>query len=337
MADETRNPLERSTGNQHPDHDHRPVCALPRKLWSILREKLGADRFDAQLLKADEQLSSECGDMTRKIGRWGDIDIRFGLLRLSTVAISDDEAKLLERTNAQASHLQRIFNERIGRFWMQSRSYLGWLLSNRQFINEHDGLVNEWGSEIRKWRFPNRGVLAVPDTQIRDAIHEIRIQQFDAAFEKFFIRWRLQGLVAPYVPVPLSPLFAGGVPASMLHLLENTGAVFYIPDTFPVPSRDQLLGMLDDALHAGQAPEHLDEWMQIVRRDNSAKAELQTWSRLFEVQHYWRILKQRHSSALTGNAGKTQEAIAEFLGEGNEQPIKRALQRMRDNLGTEWC
>ena len=79
-----------------------------------------------------------------------------------------------------------------------------------------------------------------------DRVGNGRLQQFGEAFDAFFVRWRLSGLAAaPYLPVPMQPLFGGELPLPILGQLLATRGLFFIPDTFPIPSRDQFRKLLE--------------------------------------------------------------------------------------------
>jgi hypothetical protein len=62
---------------------------------------------------------------------------------------------------------------------------------------------------------------------------------------------------------------------------------------------------------------------------------LDPFARRFEIQHYWRLLRQRHTSALEGNTSRIETALSEFFGI-SEQSIHADLIEIRRRLGTEW-
>lgn len=115
----------------------------------------------------------------------------------------------------------------------------------------------------------------------------------------------------------------------------RAGGVFYLPDTAPVPSRDQLRGMLEHVLHPSERPDHLSEWLEIVRAGNSARNQLDPFARRFEIQHYWRLLRQRHESALEGNIGRIERALSEFF-EISEPAVHADFVDIRRRLRDDW-
>jgi len=140
-----------------------------------------------------------------------------------------------------------------------ARGYLGCLLTRAQFLDEHDALIREHESVIARWGTASFGSPAAPvGFDVATQSEQTRFRNPDARFVEFLTRWRLQGLAAPYLPVPLQPHFAGRLPDLMLRRYSEIGGLFVVPDTFPVPSRDEFRGMLDEAL-CSSPPEHLTE------------------------------------------------------------------------------
>jgi hypothetical protein len=128
---------------------------------------------------------------------------------------------------------------------------------------------------------------------------------------------------------------AGVFPIDVVKKWMGAGGVFYLPDTMPIPSRDQLRGMLEHALHRGDKPGHLTEWLEIVRADNPARNRMDPFIRYFELQHYWRILNQRHPSAICRKKEKLRNAFGRIFDVGSQQ-IKRDLADIRGRLGDDW-
>jgi hypothetical protein len=138
-------------------------------------------------------------------------------------------------------------------------------------------------------------------------------------------------LAAPYLPVPRGPLLSGFIPTTLLPQLVGTGRLFYFPDTYPIPSRDQLRQLLDDSLHGGEPPEHLKEWMGFIDQKNPAKNKIARFARLVELQHYWKALLARHAAALDGNQERLVQALASFL-KVSEDTIQRDLRLLQERL-----
>jgi len=108
-----------------------------------------------------------------------------------------------------------------------------------------------------------------------------------------------------------------------------------LPETMAIPSREQLRGLLVDSLHRGADSQHLDEWLHIIRATNPARTQMDRFARLFEIQHYWRILHARHEAALNGNTGKIEAALGQVFDISTET-IHADLIKIRDRLGGAW-
>ena len=320
----------------------RHFYTLPHDVIDAVVAALGADRFDADLLAMERRLSAICGDHTCNVGFWQDVAIAYRKVRpLPLPSFSDEQVRDVGQNPAAVSHALRIYKERdvvpLDRF---SRGYCGWLMTNRQFLDEHDALLTRHAETVRRWGTRHSAtflpaayrVTLIPGT---DPNHDPLWPKFVHDCDQFLLRWRLSGLAGPCLPIPAEPLMAGVFPAAVVQQLMDSGGVFYIPDTMPIPSRDQLRGMLDDALHSGGKPDHLAEWMEIVRAGNMARNQMDPFVRHFELQHYWRILHQRHASAVHRNVGKLEAAFAKILAVGTQQ-IHSDLIAVRKRLGSDW-
>jgi hypothetical protein len=111
-----------------------------------------------------------------------------------------------------------------------------------------------------------------------------------------------------------------------------TGA---FPDICPVPSRDKLREILEEALRERSAPDYLSEWFEIVHSDNVAKNQIPRYARIFEVQHYLRALYARHAAALERKKSAIALAISEYLTVSDDS-IERDLSFIADRLGPDW-
>ena len=155
------------------------------------------------------------------------------------------------------------------------------------------------------------------------------------AFEEFFIRWRLEGMPAPFVPQPMGVHLPVVDLRPVLGHMRQGGTTFYIPDICPIPSRDKLREILEEALRDRNAPDYLAEWFEIVHSDNVAKNQIPRYARIFEVQHYLRALYARHAVALERKKSAIVLAISEDL-KVSDDSIERDLSFIADRLGSEW-
>ena len=175
-----------------------------------------------------------------------------------------------------------------------------------------------------------RDAQAVPDAQLAQG----RLEQYVRAFEEFFIRWRLEGMPAPFVPQPMGPYLPVVDLRPVLGHMRQGGTTFYIPDICTVPSRDKLRELLEEALRDRSGPDHLAEWFGIVQSDNAAKNQIPRYARIFEVQHYLRALYARHPAALERKKSALIVAISGYLGVSDDT-IERDLSFIADRLGPD--
>lgn len=320
----------------------RIFFTLPEDVIDAVVAELGSECFDSDLLTMEKELSAICGNHSAIVGFWRCLPVSYAELRpLPAPSFSDELVRSAGLRPAAVNHALQVFRERdIAPLERFSRGYCGWLMTNRDFLDEHDTLLTRFRDVVSRWGTHPVATFLPTTTQSHliaddDLEDDPQWPTFVEECNRMFVRWRLRGLAALYLPMPSKPLMAGVFPLSVVSQLMQAGGVFYLPDTMPVPSRDQLRGLLDHALHRGQHPEHLEEWLEIVRADNMARNRMDPFVRLFEIQHYWRILHQRHASAIYRKTGKLEAAFGGLFGV-TEKRIHNDLIRIRKRLGGDW-
>lgn len=326
----------------HPLVGGRYFYTLPPAILDLVVRYLGEGRIDAELLAMERTLSAICGDHASRVGFWQGVAIPSQGLRTNEVkSFSAEDARSVGLNPVQVDHAMRVYKERdVLPLRRAFRGYAGWLVTNRRFLDEQDKLLADHGEAIAQRGTADAGIRISPPAELAGSLGgdpdaNPAWHDFCTACEAFLLRWRLQSLAAPYLPVPLQPLMAGMAPWTVVQRLMQVGGLFFLPDTIPLPSRDQLRGMLEHALHRGEQPEHLAEWLHIIRSDNTARNQMDKYARLFEIQHYWRILHARYASALQGNLGRVESALAEAFGVSKET-MKADVATIRRRLGTDW-
>ena len=325
----------------HPLVEGRYFFALPRYFWHSVYNKLGQEVFDAEVAELEQTLSVICYGNPWNVGFWNGRVFSYNQLRERPMWVPSPEEAASIGWNVSKDYLEESvqkYEDGKRVFSRVARAYVGWLLTNKAFLDEHDALFTGWSEMILRWGLDRLGVLPVTGMFLPgdDPTADASWPGYKAAFNEFFTRWRLLGLAAPYLPLPLEPLMAGCWPMSVVAQLNRSGGVFCLPDTFPVPSRDTLRNVLDDALHGSGLPEHLNEWMKLISRENAAKKPLLKLARILEIQHYWRILHHRHPKAIQGKLRVLKEAIASFL-DVTWDTVHRDLLWIRKRLGPNWA
>jgi hypothetical protein len=323
----------------HPLLNAGPFFTLPQRLLDKVVIRVGGDRFDAELLEMEYALSNVCGDHSSQIGFWGGQPINFLLLRPKSDPVDDSLAQAMTRwgkNQYEAWAISWLVRERLEWTADVHRGYCGWLMTNRAFREEHYQIFRIWAGEVAEHGVPNMGPVvrdapAIPDAQLAEA----RMGRFLGDFEHFFIRWRLEGMPAPFVPQPMGVHLPVADLRPVLGHMRQGGTTFYIPDICPVPSRDKLREILEEALRNRNAPDYLAEWFEIVRSDNFAKNQIARYARVFELQHYIRALYARHAAALKRKKSALILALSEYLYK-SEDSVERGLKFIADRLGPDW-
>ncbi len=320
----------------------RYFFSLPQDVWEQVYNQFGKKAFAEDLVELELAAIKICKDCSWNVGLRSGGAFIYPLLRSSPrftktapgaegpVKADIRQAKL-DLTLAQAE-------KRLRPLRAVSRGYSGWLLTNRQFLDEHDAIFSKWSDMVRRWGLANLGILLPTQGMFlrgADPTADPGWSDYSKSFEEFFTRWRLLGMAAPYLPIPLQPLMAGTLPVSVLPQLFRAGGVICIPDTFPIPSRDELRNLLEPILHGGPKPDHLTEWMEFVAKDNVAKRPIAHFGRLLEFQHYYRILHHRHRDVLRGNSKALKRVMARVL-QTTEKTVVGDLRLIRQRLGKDW-
>lgn len=320
---------------QNPLVRDRYFFSLPPRLWGEVRRRIGESAFEQSAVQLEDTVGQICKENSCSAGLFRGIVFPYHQLHRLALPCLRPEDLGLSIKQAELDRRLRISDERVTGLWTSAQGYLGWLLTCRTFLDEHDALIQEHAPTFAQWGTAAFGQpLPPPSLSEAPESEKAAFRTTDAHVVAFLIRWRLLGLAAPYLPVPMQPRFAGTMPDTMLRRFSDVRALFVVPDTFPIPSRDEFRGMLDDALH-GSPPEHLAEWMRIVAAGNSGKRKITRFGRIFQLQHYWRILQRRHAHSLRRRNELLGRVLATFL-QVEEKVVNRDLAEIRRRLGRDW-
>lgn len=323
----------------HPLLSTVPYFTLPGQLLKQVVAKVGEDRFSTELLEMEYALSDACGDHSSQIGFWGKQPINFLLLRPKNDLTNDFLVQGMSQWGKSADEAKAILatlGQRLDWTADVRRGYCGWLMTNRVFLDEHRQVFQVWANQVSQNGIPRMGPVVRDVQSVSDAqLAEGETQQFIRAFEEFFIRWRLEGMPAPFAPQPMGVHLPVVDLRPVLGHMRQGGTTFYIPDICPIPSRDKLREILEEALRDRNAPDYLAEWFEIVHSDNVAKNQIPRYARVFEVQHYLRALYGRHAAALERKKSALIVAISGYLGVSDDT-LERDLAFIAGRLGPDW-
>jgi hypothetical protein len=314
---------------------------LPVRLLTLVEQHLGYELVKGDCRNLELELGAMCGHHQWYAGFWDGRMIEYRDLEEPDVlsAAEANAADCVDARHQTTNPSRRLAADRIFLMNKIARGYVGWLVTNRQFVDEHDKLFGRWrhllshsdlGLIGRSPTWPFDGKLGQPNTA---RLEDLRDAQ--DAFLAFLARWRLHALLAPDLPSPLKPFLLGQFPIHLLEQMMRGGGLFNIPDTFPLPSRDEFRQMLSAAQGLNQNSEHLAEWHSIVRLQNSAKNQIDRYARIRTIVHYWRVLHVRYRSMLRRKSAKLRVAFSDYLGV-SEETIRKDLQSIRRRLGPGW-
>jgi hypothetical protein len=310
--------------------------AIPPALLRAISEEASLKAARTQIPTSESELSGECH-------RHHTVAVWHGRLIASASLLQDlpmPDAKVLaevlgETQNlARAEYVLRIAKQRVFPFSKIALGYAGWLLTTPAFLDEHDRLLARWKSTIQH-RTSFRGAALLPELGARQELEGCDDPPgFVEDVIRFLIRWRLRKLSGPELPEPLMPMLAGQFPVSIVQQLLDAGGLFNIPDTFPIPSRDELRGILQEAVQSAD-DSHLTEWKKIVHAKNPAKNQIDRFARVRQLYCYWRCLHQRHSDCLYRKADALRRVFAAFLN-ASVRSIGSDLNLIARRLGRDW-
>ncbi|MBI5764299.1 MAG: hypothetical protein HZA51_12325 [Planctomycetes bacterium] len=194
------------------------------------------------------------------------------------------------------------------------QGYLGWLMTNKTFIDERDELRRKWENRIMKDRaIPT---LLIPHSS--ESLESFGVKKADVtqsemyeSFRTFYQRWCLQGFCTWDLPVPVGPQ----IPALLKNQwdqLAQMGNYLFLPHSLIVIGEMGLEPMAKSLLEH-LAPGHLQEWRRQslkLKRKPLGSARL---GRLFRLNFYWELLKSRVGGNLKGNIGRLEEVLGQFL------------------------
>ncbi|REJ87984.1 MAG: hypothetical protein DWQ34_23475 [Planctomycetota bacterium] len=322
----------------HPLVRNRTFLTLPAKLLNLLKRDFG-NVFEHDLFSVEKRLSRFVGDHDSHVGLSNGQLLPYSLLqdpRPFELTPEDARRVGLDASPAAMRARQQTVDRRLSRFGTPVRGYVGWLLTNPQFRQEHDEFFRKHRARIAEDGHP-RPVLAVMVDG--DSLSNVENVSADEAwvcdYRDFCRRWRLQSLAATYLPRPIAPQVPSLLPhAHGLPACEGYVTVL-LPDIFPITGRGELNEMLEDVVRGNSRPEHLGEWFDIVDASNPAKNEIDHYARLFRLQHFTRVVYSRYANDLHRKLMRFRAVMAEFL-EVSDDAVRRDFARFKQRLGPDW-
>jgi hypothetical protein len=317
----------------------RLFFTVPRDLVDAVVRAVGPRSFDPDMLRLERALAEESGDHSQHVGFWGNRPIGCSFFRTRPIQYRKPLIALAGYTNDEK--LTRIVEEAqrdLERHHKETRAFAGWLLSNPTFLREHNDLCAAHKAEIASYGFPQGHLFAsAAPSRLPPGLKpaNARVTAYGQELQAFFERWRLKTLLAPFLPSPQHVQLPVPHRSVLAGQADSSGSLYLFPDIASVPSRDELRRALEQSECRSNPPEHLADWIAIVRGSNPSKIKLSRYARIFLLQHYWRALHSRHADALKGQTGKLEEEFAAHL-RASASAIHKDLLFLRRRLGPDW-
>ena len=299
----------------HPLIARRFFYTLPTALLLTIEDAVKKpERFNCDDWKMEYQISSLAEGIPGSVGFFDGLHCEFNYLHPRAFTAAFQRLARVQH-GAAADKMLAEMSKELDKINADYRAYLGWLLTNSTFLTEHRRLWEVLGPTYLKHGIPTVIVGTLGSFGCKQDLPANDQKLFkigqDAILD-FGNRWRLQGIVGPFLPVPLSlqvPAFP--IPLAQHYAGQSGMKSISVPDILTAEA-----GRLRNWMENSTASEdtHLDGWRAIVSPSNCAKQPRQRFQRQFQLQHYFRILARRHPKLLPRNQAKLEYGFAEFLG-----------------------
>lgn len=285
-----------------------PLYAIPQSMLDGLESRSRAHLLSGAALNAEHELTEHC--CTEQIvGYSHGWSVRFDLL--------DDPDRKAQSVRALVEEFAEMRGDpppsrrTLMQFQLQSagikraqRGYAGWLVTNQRYRQELRQVQEKWSPPARRFGLPMVGTLW-------HAPKSFRKSKYRMALAAFFERWQLEGLASFELPVPMGPELPVVDPKPMIARMRACGTTLFLPDTFPVPSREEIrsIGL---NVQAQRADAHLRDWINIVRREGN-RTGVARFGQLLAVHFCWAIVRSRYSNLVKRNAERIDAAVGQYV------------------------
>lgn len=218
----------------------------------------------------------------------------------------------------------------------QLRAFAGWLMTNRSFLSEHAAVWEAIRPLVTREGCVPTPILAGTGQALETSAESAsETTSGVAALAALCGRWRLSRLAGPLLPEPLGVQMPAPLPhLSAQHAMASGYGIVAVPDVMPLPAEKDLRQAMASAIEAPTA-DHLREWKSIIANQSTAKRETERYARVFELQHFYRVVMSRHADALDRKRSHLEESFAAYF-EKDPTTIRRDLKLIRDRLGKNW-
>jgi hypothetical protein len=207
----------------------------------------------------------------------------------------------------QANSSLEVASGRMDPLREQAQGYLGWLMTNPQFLAEVKSLRVHRDRRRTKCSFRRQS------TEKRE----------DKVLRSFLDRWKLSGFASWELPIPQGPNFTG------IHFPgrdQPGGDSIHLdlPITTPLQARYPLRQIIEEARQQATPP-HLSQWLKALQRSSNGKGPTH-YQRMLQLQFYRNIVfGSRYGDRLARRVEKLDKVFAEFIGLGVDEIKKLRL------------
>jgi hypothetical protein len=334
--------LEGSGLEDHPLIKNRYFYPLPLQLKQSVIKVLGAGSFKEDELVLEATTSAIVGDCSLEVGFLDGNPIPYqGLTESESLNFDYHTAKDLGIAKGRKAEFEselKYLNEWLKWNETNQRAYRGWLLTNPEFLEEHDALLDRWMPFVAQIGLQKFGVGLLSATEIptgEPSEDILKLRECDQVFYAFLQRWRLQALAAPYLPV-VAAVSLTSESQFPERFLPATGSVYLaVPDIAPIPPAALLRPALQRARHPCAESDHLKEWHSLVLIQTKREKQFQVYIRWFVLQHFWRAFMSRHEEKSKRKLGELKKVFAKYLGI-DAATLNSCMVKLRNKLGAQW-
>ena len=307
-----------SRWQDHPLVHHQYFPILPYELLEEIEPLLDVGYRRQMPWRLEQRLSKAASQQADIVAFWdGKHAIKHPhlLLHQYEEEEEDDDNVLARMSLAEAARLEEagLLTSGKRRTFLSHKkiagAYCGWLMTCSQFIQEHDLLLRQLENTLQ-----SNGQLIAPPGPF-DALAAARgvdpSSPLMRAYQSLCIKWRLDRLIGPYLPIPVRPThMVLNTPTTVCRQLP-TGMLLHVPDIYGRLTSEQIVDLQSSVAGSG-GDEYLDSWRLLLSPANRNKGkQAERYVRRFALLHVWKALLDRHGQALRGKLGPLREVLGE--------------------------
>lgn len=298
-----------------------PIYAIPHELLQLLQSEVPSCLREEEFV-LEEELAEFCqrhdciGVETGRLLSWGWLtNPSRGRNESAGIGVTQADMKLLgwdrDWTLQQANHLLNVGGERTDAIRQPLQAFLGWLVTNPEFVAEVEDLKQKEQMHIAQGEAPDDALLC--------------------EYLAFCRAWHLDGMATWNLPIPQEVNLTGEVIRSQL---SEEAIHLTLPPTLKLPARFPLSQIMQE-LRNQILPDRLAEWRDVMNQTAVSKSGMLSYRQMLLLHFYRNIaFTSRYGDRVAGNLHRLDIAFGRFLGVRDES-VKRLRLKIKQRLG--WC